>query len=42
MGNEELYMRQAIALANEAIANEDHPFGALLVKDGVMVLTAVH
>lgn len=42
MENEERYMRQAIALAKEAMANGDHPFGALLVKEGVVVLTAVN
>lgn len=42
MENEKSYMRQAIALAEEAVANGDHPFGALLVKDGVVVLTAVN
>ena len=42
MENVEPFMRQAIALAKEAVANGDHPFGALLVKDGVVVLTAVN
>ena len=42
MENEKAYMRQAIALAKEAAANGDHPFGALLVKDGSVVLTAVN
>lgn len=40
--NEKAYMRQAIALAQKAVANGDHPFGALLVKDGEVVLTAVN
>lgn len=40
--NETAFMRQAIALAEAAVANGDHPFGALLVKDGVVVLTAVN
>lgn len=40
--NEKVYMRQAIALAKEAQANGDHPFGALLVKEGAVVLTAVN
>jgi tRNA(Arg) A34 adenosine deaminase TadA len=40
--NEKVYMRQAIVLAEEAVTNGDHPFGALLVKDGVVVLTAVN
>ena len=38
----EEFIRQAIALANEARANGDHPFGALLVKDGEVILTAVN
>jgi len=38
----EAYVRQAIALAKEAVTNGDHPFGALLVKDGDVVLTAVN
>lgn len=42
MENEKVYMRQAIALARAAMANGDHPFGALLVKEGVVVLTAVN
>ncbi len=42
MENEKSYMRQAIALAEAAVANGDHPFGALLVKDGRVVLTAVN
>ena len=35
-------MQQAIALAEAAMANGDHPFGALLVREGVVVLTAVN
>ncbi|MCA9920026.1 MAG: nucleoside deaminase [Anaerolineales bacterium] len=35
-------MRQAIKLAQQAVANGDHPFGALLVREGVVVLTAVN
>ena len=42
VGNEKSYMRQAIGLAQQAMANGDHPFGALLVKEGVVVLTAVN
>jgi len=34
--------RQAIALAREARAAGNHPFGALLVLDGVVVLTALN
>ena len=33
-------MRQAIQLANSAKAHGNHPFGALLVVDGEVVLTA--
>jgi tRNA(Arg) A34 adenosine deaminase TadA len=36
------FMRQAIALAQQARANGDHPFGALLVQDGKVVCTAVN
>ena len=35
-------MRQAIALAKKAVANGDHPFGAMLVKDGAVGLSAVN
>ncbi|MEM7113452.1 MAG: nucleoside deaminase [Chloroflexota bacterium] len=38
----ESFIRQAIELAREARANGDHPFGALLVKDGVVLKTAVN
>ncbi|MCO5203676.1 MAG: nucleoside deaminase [Anaerolineae bacterium] len=33
-------MRQAIALAEQAVAHGNHPFGAMLVKDGAVLLTA--
>ncbi len=36
------FIRQCYALAEEAVQNGDHPFGALLVKDGEVVLTAVN
>ncbi len=36
----EQFIRQAIALAQEARDNGNHPFGALLVKDGELLLTA--
>jgi tRNA(Arg) A34 adenosine deaminase TadA len=36
------YIRRCYALAEEAAANGDHPFGALLVLDGEVVLTAVN
>ncbi|MCB8975918.1 MAG: nucleoside deaminase [Ardenticatenaceae bacterium] len=42
MANEESYIRQAFALASEAMTNGDHPFGALLVREGAVVLTAVN
>ena len=42
MENAERYMRQAIGLAQQAVANGDHPFGALLVREGAVVLTAVN
>ena len=38
----EAYIRQSYALAREAVGNGDHPFGALLVRDGEVVLTAVN
>ena len=40
--NHRFYIEHAISLAKEAKANGDHPFGALLVKDGEVVLTAVN
>jgi len=36
----EQFLRQAIALAREARSEGNHPFGALLVLDGKVVLTA--
>src|SRR5262245_56882289 len=36
----EAFVRQTIELAREARAAGDHPFGALLVLDGAVVLTA--
>ena len=42
MNEPEKFMHQAIALAREAVANGDHPFGALLVRKGAVVLTAVN
>jgi tRNA(Arg) A34 adenosine deaminase TadA len=38
--NHEGFIRQTIALAGEARAQGNHPFGALLVVDGRVVLTA--
>lgn len=37
-----LFMQEAIRLAYEARENGNHPFGALLVRDGEVVLTAVN
>lgn len=37
---DEVYVRQAFALAREAAQRGDHPFGALLVSDGGVILTA--
>ena len=36
------YIRQAIALARKAREDGNHPFGALLVLDGHVVLTATN
>ena len=41
-GEHDSFIRQAIKLAREARENGDHPFGALLVKDGVVLQTAVN
>jgi len=38
----EHFVRQAIALASEARRQGNHPFGALLVLDGQVVLTATN
>jgi tRNA(Arg) A34 adenosine deaminase TadA len=35
-------IRHCYQLAKEAVANGNHPFGALLVKDGEVILTAVN
>lgn len=42
MTEHEPFIRQSYKLAQQAVANGDHPFGALLVKDGQVVLTAVN
>src|SRR4051812_7604545 len=34
------YIRQCQSLATDAVANGNHPFGALLIVDGVVVGTA--
>lgn len=39
-GQHEYFMRQAIALADQARKVGNHPFGALLVSDNEVVLTA--
>ncbi len=38
----EQFIRQAISLASQARADGNHPFGALLVLDGHVVLTAMN
>lgn len=38
----EQFVRQAIALASQARAGGNHPFGALLVLDGQVLLTAMN
>ena len=38
----DLFIRESIRLAYEARENGNHPFGALLVLDGEVVLTAVN
>jgi tRNA(Arg) A34 adenosine deaminase TadA len=40
--NHESLIRQCYDLARQAVANGDHPFGALLVYEGEVVLTAVN
>ena len=40
--NHEEFVRQTIALASEARGHGNHPFGALLVLDGQVVLTALN
>ena len=42
MNLHEHFVRQAIALASEARRQGNHPFGALLVLDGQVVLTATN
>jgi tRNA(Arg) A34 adenosine deaminase TadA len=39
---DERFIRRSYALAEEAVGNGDHPFGALLVVDGEVALTAVN
>lgn len=38
MHNDEFFMRRAIALSKSAVAHGNEPFGAVLVKDGEIVL----
>lgn len=40
--NFEQFIQQCYELAKKAVGNGDHPFGALLVRDGEVVLTAVN
>lgn len=42
MNEHDVFIRMSQALAEEAAANGNHPFGALLVKDGVVLLTALN
>ena len=42
MTQHETFIKQAYQLARDAVAHGNHPFGALLVKDGAVVLTAVN
>ena len=40
MNDHETFIRQAIALSESAVAHGNHPFGAVLVKDGKVLLGA--
>jgi guanine deaminase len=40
MVKEELFMKEAVRLARESVANGGGPFGAVIVKDGVIVAKA--
>lgn len=40
MTNHETFIRRAYDLAREAVAHGNHPFGALLVRDGEVIFTA--
>lgn len=40
MENHEYYIRESLKLADSAVEHGNHPFGALLVKDGESILTA--
>ena len=42
LNTHEPFVRQAIALASQARADGNHPFGALLLSDGQVVLTATN
>ncbi len=42
LNTHEQFTRQAIALASQARGDGNHPFGALLVLDGQVVLTAMN
>jgi len=40
MNQHETFIRKSIELAQSAVEKGNHPFGALLVKDGEIILTA--
>ena len=40
MSEHDQMMRQSLLVAREAMASGDHPFGAILVRDGAVLLTA--
>jgi tRNA(Arg) A34 adenosine deaminase TadA len=40
MSEHEQFIREAIAASESAVAHGNHPFGAVLVKDGVVLLRA--
>ena len=40
--NHEPFIRQCYDLARQAVSHGDHPFGALLVREGEVMLTAVN
>ncbi len=42
MNEHKIFIKQVYQLAREAVAQGNHPFGALLVRDGAVVLTAVN
>ena len=40
LAEHESFMREALRLAERSVEHGNHPFGALLVKDGEVILTA--